>query len=176
MFGKKLFKISLLAITLSSNLIFADWIEDLTSKIGAEARWDECAACEVISKYLKQDEENLKAIQEKIKNNTNNTGFWASVHGGAYHVELASVKSEKKFHEKLAKAFSEMVDNKKQREKFVTELVALHKNDQELNGLRARLNAAENMKEKIKIGALITAKKAEISGRKTLIRSSFLIS
>lgn len=163
-----------IVMLLSSSLIYADWLDDLAQHIGPKAQWDESQAIAVINNYLKEDETHINDLENKIESNKNN-GWWSSLHKGAYQVELATAKSQKNYHEKIYKALKDLPDNKKERDKLVSSLVSLYRNNNELEDLKKSLSSTKDTSEKIKLGAKIVAKQSEIAGRKMFIKSSFLL-
>lgn len=168
----KLLVSSLLVITFSC--VYADWLDDLSSMIGEAKEWKVKEAEALIEKYVKQDEETIQKIEDKIKSAGN--GFWATLHYGAYKVELLNARSEKRYHEKLLKAFKELPENKKEREKLVHNLITLYTYQKELDLLKKEWDTEHGIAAKAKVAALITAKQAQISTKRSLLKSSFLIS
>ena len=153
----------------------ANWLSDLAVETGKKNDWDNKLAISIMDKYIKEDEKKVEEIQLKIKEQSAQ-GMWASFHLGAYKVELKAVESQQKYHEKIKKEINDLNENKKDREKFFTNLKELNQKYKELEELKKDYHNENDTYEKIKIGAKITLKNAEISSKEIFIKSSFFLS
>lgn len=172
----RLFFLSLFAVSMGS-LIHADWLDDLSVSIGSKKEWDQKLSCEILEKYIKQDETNIKEIEDRVAGLKNTEGFWSTFHSGSHKIELVTLKSQRDYHQKVLKALTNLPDNKEDQVKIVQNLIMLYKNNQELADLNKSLeNCSLSVAKKIKINAKIVAKKTEIVAKKAYIKSLFLIS
>lgn len=154
--------------------IYADWLDDLITLVGPVERWQAPEAESLLETYLQEDEARVQKIEKKLK--TVGSGFWAAVHYSGYKAELLNAWSEKRYHEKLLKAFQELPDNKKDREKLVQSLATLHRYGKELEELKKEYEKAQGVSEKTKLWARIKAKQTQVLAKRSFIKSSFLIS
>ncbi len=151
----------------------ADWLDDLMNSVKPDA-FDAEAAAAILEKYIAQDAEAIAQLEKKSKENPD-SGFWGTLRGGTFQAELATTKSQLSYHKKVAKALKELPENKKERERLIANLVAIKKNLEELEELRAAYKNAQDMGEKIKIGAQIAAKEVEMNGRRAVVKGTFLL-
>ena len=153
----------------------ANWLTDLAIEVGNKNEWNNKLATSIMDKYIKEDEKKIEEIQLKIKEQSAQ-GMWATFHLGAYKVELKAVESQQKYHEKIKKEINDLNENKKDREKFFSNLKELNQKYKELEVLKKDYHNENDTYEKIKIGASVTLKKADISSKEIFIKSSFFLS
>ncbi len=151
----------------------ADWLDDLMNSVKPEGL-DPVAAAEILEKYIAQDTEQIAQLEKKSKENQD-SGFWGTLRGGTFQAELATTKSQLSYHKKVAKALKELPENKKERERLIANLLAIKKNLDELEQLRAAYKDAADMGQKITIGAQIAAKEVEMNGRRAVVKGAFLL-
>jgi hypothetical protein len=155
-----------------SSCLYADWLDDLITLVGQTEIWEPEKAEAIVDIYLKGDEERVQKIENKLK--ALGSGFWAVMHWGGYKAELLNACSEKRYHEKLIKAFKELPENKKDREKLVQNLIALYRYQHELDELNVEYQKAQGITDKTKFWTLIKAKQTAIYTKRSFIKSSFL--
>jgi predicted nucleotidyltransferase len=160
---------------LSAHIVQADWLTELAEAQGAVKQWNAQAADATLNKYIQNDKHTIAQIEMYIKQSKTN-GFWASLHSGAYKVELVVAQQQLNYHKKIAQVLKELPENKKQGELLFERLGELNQLHKELLDLKALLEKAEDFTDTLKIGAQVAAKQAEISLKETIIKSSLLLS
>ena len=128
----------------------------------------------VLEKYSVDDTQEIAKL-EKAREEKKAEGFWGSLRGGAYSVQIAAAKSSLKYYQKVAQFIKELPENKRERKKFTEHLRSLQKQCQELVHLKEDYSKADGYSQKIKVGALIAAKEIQIKSYKAYIKSSFLL-
>ncbi|MCL4360984.1 hypothetical protein M1446_01340 [Candidatus Dependentiae bacterium] len=167
------YKLFIFSLLFCSNLS-ADWLDDFAIEMSKKGIWDSKLAIQIIDKHIYEDEKGIQEIQAKI-NQQKTDGIWASLHFGAYKVELKTMESHKKYHEKVKKEIAEFNENKKEREKFFENLKELNQKFNELENLKNEYSNESEIYERMKIGAKITLKQSEITAKKIYIKSSFFL-
>lgn len=162
----------LIILLLGVSMVKADWLDDLGNLV-KQNTLDTAAAQEVLGKHIKLDQDALAVVEKKMTEN-NESGFWATIRGGTFQAELAAAKSQLAYHQKVAKSLKELPENKKEREKLVSNLIALKKAQEELEQIKKEYAQAKDVTEKIKIGARIAAKEVQIQGLRSFIKGLFL--
>lgn len=153
-------------------MVKADWLDDLGNLV-KQNTLDVPAAQEVLGKYIKQDQDAITAVEKKMTEK-DESGFWATIRGGTFQAELAAAKSQLAYHQKVAKSLKELPENKKDREKLVSNLLSLKKVQEELEQLKADYAKTSDMSQKIKIGAQIGVKEVQLNGLRSIIKGLFL--
>ncbi len=165
---KKMLFFILLGVTTMN----ADWLDELV-KIAPTNLSDVAVLTTVIDKYIAQDTQRIAKLEKTIQENED-SGFWATLRGGTLQAELATTKTQRGYHQKVAKYLKELPENKKERERLISNLQALQKNQEELAVLKESYAKADDLADKIKKGAQVAAKEVELNGRKTVIKGLFL--
>ena len=151
----------------------ADWLDDMV-RLATPEGFDYNAAAVILETYIAQDLKEVETITKKSQENKD-SGFWATLRGGTYKAELATAKSQLSYHQKVAAGLKGLPENKKERERLVSNLLAIKKNLEELEALRKEFKNAADTTQKIKLGARIAAKEVEMNATRALVKGSFLL-
>ena len=158
------------SVLLLTSVTYADWLDDMVVSVGSSNSFDADKTLGVIQKYVDQDKKEIELLEKQELENTED-GVLAKVRGGTYTMALFSARSSLKSHEHVAKFIKELSANKKDRDKFVAKCVALNKLNMELIELQKEYEKEKHLAKKTKLGALITAKKLHIEGKKAIMKT-----
>lgn len=164
----------LITLLLSMSTLYADWVDDLAQLTEHKSNPAISDFLEVIEKHISHDKDSIMRIEKQSTGDKKESGFWEGVRSGTYAVELKTARASLHYLEKVAGGIKELAENKKERERFIDHLRAIQKIEQKIAQLKKDYDKTDDMGKHIKIGALVAAKKAELHGRKALLKSSFL--
>lgn len=156
----------------SVDSIKADWLDDLADIVAVKKEWNYAQASTLLKKYSNKAAEQILKFKHELKKQE--SGFWGTMHSGAYRLQLSSARAEYKYYKHVARFINSLPDNKNHREKLLAQLLDLDKLAHELAELKQKFSSTQDTVQKIKVGATVGAKQAEISAKKAYIKTSFM--
>ena len=151
----------------------ADWLDNIGTLLHNDAL-DVEEAQNVLNEDIKKDIDYVASLEKKIKE-TKESGFWASLRTGTLYAELKTAQSQLAYHKKVLDSLKNLPDNKKERERLISNLTTLRSYQNELVNLKKDYATAKDTKDTIKVGAQIAAKEVQIQALRSLIKGLFLI-
>lgn len=170
----KVLSLSLLATSSVITATSGDWLDDLAKEIAPRKHWHQDKANEVLRKYVKDAQAEVDRLKHEIE--AQKEGVMGSLHSGGYKAELKAAEMTRDYYQKDATIISEISENKNDRIKLVDNLIAIYELNKELETLKSNLDSAAATTDKVKLGAQIAAKQAELSAKKGYIKATFMLS
>ncbi len=164
----------MMVLILTVPCVYADWLDEFAQLTEDTQKLDLHRAGVIIQKLINAEKRQIEELEKTIAERKER-GFWATVRGGTYQVQLTAAKQSLHYYQKVAQFLKELPNSKRERAKFTEQLTGLQKLYQDLAQLKEDFSHADGYGQKIKVGALIAAKELHIRSSKTLIKSAFLL-
>ena len=164
----------MISLCLVVPFVQADWLDDLALFVEPNGSLNQLKSETCLQSYIDKDEQEIVRYEKKLEANDED-GLWATVRGGTYQVQWATAKARLRYHKKVLEFIKGLPKNDKDRQKFIDHLTMLKKHEHELVLLKQKYAGVSGWAESLKAGSMVAAKELHIQGRKTLIRSSFIL-
>jgi hypothetical protein len=148
-----------------------DWVDELAVAVGPTKQWQARAACDIMQKYIKDDEAAIKKLSAQIEHASSGVG--GTVSAGIDKVTLTGAKARLTYHKKMLKALEQLSANKKDRERVVKHLSALYNSNEHLQQLQKTYDSAQGA-EKASAWATLNLQKLKVKGKKAYISALLL--
>ncbi|MBA3954828.1 hypothetical protein H0X48_05920 [Candidatus Dependentiae bacterium] len=170
----KVLSLSVLATASVMTVAASDWLDDLAREIAPRKHWHQAKANAVLEKYVKNAQAEVERLKKEIS--SQKSGVMGSLHSGGYKAELKAAEMTRDYYKKDAAIISEICENKNDRIKLVHNLAVINDLNNELDSLKNKLDNTNSNGDKVKLGAQIAAKQAELSAKKGYIKTTFMVS
>ena len=164
---KKLFVIYLLT---SPVILHADWLDDLASAYDKAGTFEKEKALETMEAYLRKSEVKRFELKKDVRKEEN-SGVLPAVRSGSYQAEIVLLDRKIEYYKKVVRFIRNFSKNKEQEKSFAQSLHKLGRRIKRLNELKVRYSKSSETVDKIKLGANIAFKEAQIASYKVYIKN-----